>query len=87
MSVQFYNFNKSERDKPDQKLELILFCNVEINRLIARDKDVNIVFVYSIQCDTQITKCKNIYMVHEKAEVLNITRYGKIWLRLHTNGN
>ena len=80
MSVQFCNFNNSEKDNPalDSELELIMFCNVSTNQLA-----YNIVFVYSIQRDKQTTGCKNIYTIHEKAEVLNITRYGKIWLRLH----
>lgn len=87
MSVQFCNFNNSEKDK-DSELELTLFCNVSTKRLnstkkLADYKDDNIVFVYSIQRDKQTTKCKNIYKIHEKAEVLDITRYGKVWLRLH----
>src|SRR6266480_2581255 len=72
MSVQFCNFNNSEKDK-DSELELTLFCNVSTKRLnstkkLADYKDDNIVFVYSIQRDKQTTKCKNIYKIHEKAE-------------------
>ena len=74
MSVQYCNFNR--------KGELILFCKTRPN---FEDDYINLVYVYSIQAVTGIKKCRNIYMAPKKAEVITITEYDKIWLRLNNN--
>jgi len=67
MSVQSCNFNL--------KGDLILFCT--------NARDVNIVFVYSMQTETQAVKCQKIYMVPKEAELISISKYDRIWLRFN----
>ena len=67
MSVQSCNFNL--------KGDLILFCT--------NARDVNIVFVYSMQTETQAIKCQNIYMVPKEAELISISKHDRIWLRFN----
>src|SRR6266542_2516116 len=71
MNVYFCNFNF--------KGQLILFCTTETRR----GEKINIVCVYSIQNKT--TKCQKIYKIPKEAEVIGISRYDKIWLRLDNN--
>jgi len=59
--------------------ELILFCTIEN----FRQEEINIVCVYSIQAKK--TKCQKIYKVPKKADVISISKYDRIWLRLNNN--
>ncbi len=59
--------------------ELILFCTIEN----FRQEEINIVCVYSIQAKK--TKCQKIYKVPKKADVISISKYDRIWLRLNDN--
>src|SRR5215213_5529872 len=70
MSVQSCNFNLEG--------DLILFCKVRN----IRNDDMKLVCVYSIQAETKTTKCQNIYMVPKEVEVISITNFDRIWLRL-----
>jgi len=59
--------------------ELILFCTIEN----FRQEEINIVCVYSIQAKK--TKCQKIYKVPKKVDVISISKYDRIWLRLNDN--
>ncbi len=76
MSVRSCNFNNHN--------EIILFCTT---KNFSGDY-INIVCVYSIpkkNTQTKITKtkCQKIYELPKGAEVLSISKYEKIWLRLN----
>ena len=59
--------------------ELILFCTIEN----FRQEEINIVCVYLIQAKK--TKCQKIYKVPKKVDVISISKYDRIWLRLNDN--
>src|ERR1051325_8594565 len=69
--VQFCNFN-SEGD-------LILFCKA---RASDYEDYLNLIYVYSINAEEDTKKCRNIYMAPKEAEIIEITEYDKIWLRI-----
>jgi len=72
MRIHCCNFNL--------KGQLILFCTVQTS--IRYDR-INIVCVYSIQSQKFQTKCQKIYKIPKEAEVICISKYDKIWLRLN----
>ena len=45
--------------------------------------DLNLCYVYSIQAKTNTKKCRNIYTAPNETEVIKITEYDKILLRLN----
>ena len=67
--VQFCNFNF--------KGELILFCKDSLN-----DENANFIYVYSIQSKTKTKRCQNLYMAPEEMEIIRITEYDTVWLRI-----
>ena len=66
--MQFCNFSTNG--------ELILFCKV------SGYDDGNLIFIYSIQAKTKTKKCQNLYMAPKEAEVIRITEYDNVWLRI-----
>jgi len=71
MKVQSCNFNL--------RGELILFCTIKN----FRREEINIVCAYSIQAKK--TNCQKIYKIPIKADVISISKYDRIWLRLNDN--
>ena len=79
MNVKFCNFNVNG--------DLILFCTA---RSTVTLKVMNLICVYSIgpenkSTQTRETKCQKIHMIPDEAELVSITVYNKIWLRLNNN--
>src|ERR1043166_7377641 len=76
-NAKFCNFNLNG--------DLILVCTVKSN---VTSKDMNLVCVFSIGPTHKVTKiretkCRSIHMIPEEAELIDITKYNKIWLRLN----
>ena len=73
IEVECCNFNL--------KGELVFFCTAKTK---TRGK-MNIVCVCSIQTKPTMIKCRKIYKIPKKAEVVSISKYDKIWLHFNNN--
>ncbi len=80
MNVKLCNFNIDGN--------LILFCTCRVKSNVKRN-EIDLVCIYSIEqmnkSKTKKTKCQKIYMIPKEAELISITKYNKIWLRLNNN--
>ncbi|SRR6266498_3660558 len=83
-----------DMNNSDQKIELYFkstvqqfYCNFNLNGefilygMDNSESDQNIIWIYSTQGNEWM--CQKLYMTPEKAELISITKYDKIWLRLN----
>ncbi len=68
--VQCCNFNL--------RGEFILFCTI-------REEDMNIVYIYSTRTKSNKWMYQKAFKIPIKAELINISKYDKIWLRLNSD--